>query len=135
MQINARNSTLYTRMDPLECIITFNNLLGNRSDFIMVSTTSPKGDNSLLAYGMSSSQTWDIGYALCSNGGQFDCGRLSDSPLNEQMKAIQNCNFGGYKIDFCLSSHQSTLNLCSVEYSFPIMLSTSFPTQLSKYAY
>lgn len=125
MQVNARNSTQYIRMDPLDCILTYNDLLGNRSDFIMVSSTAPRSDNSLLAYGMSTSGTWDIGYSLCSDGGQFDCGRLAELPFNEQMKAIQNWNIGGYKIDFCLSSQRSTENLCSVEYSFQIMSSTS----------
>lgn len=124
MQVNARNSTRYTGIDALNCILTYDDLLGNRSDFIMVSTTASDSDNSLLAYGMSTSQIWDIGYALCSGGEQFDCGRLADLPLNEQMKAIQDWNIGGYKIDFCLSSQRSTENLCSVEYSFLIMLST-----------
>ncbi len=125
MQANARNSSRYTRMDTLDCILTYNALLGNHSDFMMVSTTMSKNVNSLLAYGMSASDTWDIGYALCSGGGQFDCGRLANLPLNEQMRAIQDWNIGGYKIDYCLSSRQSTANLCSVGYSFPIMLSTS----------
>lgn len=123
MQVNARNSTCYTRIDALDCILIYNDLLGNRSDFIMVSTTAPKTDNSLLAYGMSTSQTWDVGYALCSDGGQFDCGRLAAFSLNEQMKAIQDWNIGGYKIDYCLSSQKSLENSCSVEYSFSIMLS------------
>ena len=125
MQVNGRNSTHYTRINTLDCILTYNDLLGNRSDFIMVSTTAPKSDNSLLAYGMSTSGTWDVGYSLCSDGGQFDCGRLADLPLDEQMKAIEDWNIGGYKIDYCLSSQRSTANLCSVEYSFSIMLSKS----------
>lgn len=138
MQINARNSTRYTRIDTLDCILTYNDLLGNRSDFIMVSSTTPDGNNSLLAYGMSISQTWDIGYALC--GGQFECGRLADLPLSEQMKAIQDWNIGGHEIEYCLSTQQSTENLCSVEYLFQIMLSTrftSFPyiTDLTDYAH
>ena len=133
MQVNARNSTYYTRIDALDCILTYNDLLGNHSDFIMVSTTAPKSDNSLLVYGMSNPNTvygmsnpntWDIGYPLCS-GEQFDCGRLAGLPLDEQMKAIQDWNIGGYKIDFCLSSQRSIEDLCSVEYSFPILLSTS----------
>ena len=125
MQVNARNNSRYTRIDTLDCILTYNDLLGNRSDFMMVSTATSESNNSLLAYGMSNSDTWDIGYALCSGGGQFDCGRLADFPLNEQLKAIQEWNIGGYKIDYCLSSRQSTEDLCSVEYSFSIMLSKS----------
>lgn len=125
MQIDVRNNSHYTRIENLECILTYNELLGNRSDFIMVSTTPPKSNNSLLAYGMSTSGTWDIGYGLCSGGGQFDCGRLSDMSPKEQMNAIKGWNIGGYKIDYCLSSERSTENLCSVEYSFRIILSSS----------
>ena len=124
MQVNAKNSSRYARIDPLDCILTYNDLLGNHSDFIMVSTATSKSKNSLLAYGMSVADTWDIGYNLCSQGEQFDCGRLASLPLDEQLKAIQDWNIGGYKIDYCLSSRRSTENLCSVEYSFSIMLST-----------
>ena len=123
MQVNATNSSLYTWMDALDCILAYNVLLGNRSDFIMISTTTPKSNSSLLAYGMSTSGTWDIGYALCSDGEQFDCGRLSEKPKDEQMKAVQDWNIGGHKIDSCLSSQRSTNDLCSVEYSYSIMLS------------
>ena len=122
MQVNSRNSTRYTRIDALNCILIYNDLLGIRSDFIMVSTEAPETDNSLLAYGMSASQTWDVGYALCSGGGQFDCGRLAALPLNEQMKTIRDWNIGGHKIDYCLSSQRSLEKSCSVEYSFWIML-------------
>ena len=121
MQVNSRNSTRYTRIDALDCILIYNDLLGNRSDFIMVSTEAPETDNSLLAYGMSASQTWDVGYALCSDG-QFDCGRLATLPLNEQMKTVRDWNIGGHEIDYCLSRQRSLENSCSVEYSFWIML-------------
>ena len=127
MQVNAGNSSRFTRIDALRCILTYDELLGNRSDFIMISTTTPKSNNSLLAYGMSTSATWDIGYPLCSDGGQFDCGRLAEMPKDEQMEAIQNWNIGGHKIDYCLSSQRSTKDLCGVEYSYSIMLSTSLP--------
>ena len=125
MQVNARNRSRYTPMKALDCILTYNDLLGNRSDFIMISTTTPKTNNSLLTYGMSTSETWDIGYALCSGGTQFDCGRLAEKPKDEQMEAIQDWKIGGHKIDHCLSSRRSTKDLCSVEYSYSIILSTS----------
>ncbi|KAI4194980.1 MAG: hypothetical protein LQ350_007467 [Teloschistes chrysophthalmus] len=121
MQVNANSNTQYTRMDPLECILAYNRLLGNHSDFIMVSTTASESDNSLLAYGMSVSGTWDVGYSLCSGGEQFDCGRLENLPSHEQVEAVRDWNIGGYKIDSCLSSQRSTKNLCSVEYSFQMM--------------
>lgn len=125
MQLNARNSSRYTRIENLDCILTYNTLLGNHSDFMMVSTAMPTNNNSLLAYGMSKSATWDIGYVLCADGTQFDCGRLANLPSNEQMKTIQDWNIGGYKIEYCLSSRQPTNNLCSVEYSFSIILGQS----------
>ena len=124
MQIDARNGSRFSRIENLDCILTYNELMGNHSDFIMVSTATSTSNNALLAYGMSNSGTWDIGYALCP-GEQFDCGRLAELPLSDQMKATQNWNIGGYKIDHCLMSTQSTENLCSVKYSFSIMLSTS----------
>ena len=71
---------------------------------------------------MSGPQKWAVGYALCSAGGQFDCGTLAALPLNEQMKAIQDWKIGGHKIDHCLSSQRSLQDSCSVEYSFWIML-------------
>ena len=124
MQVNARDRSRYTPITALDCILTYNDLLGNRSDFIMISTTAPKSTNSLLAYGMSTSGTWDIGYNLCSDGTQFDCGRLAEMPKEEQIGAIQNWTIGGHKIEYCLSSQRSTEDLCSVEYSYSIMLST-----------
>ena len=127
MQVNALNRSRYTPVKALDCILTYNDLLGNRSDFIMISTTTPKSNNSLLAYGMSTSGTWDVGYGLCSQGTQFDCGRLAEKPKDEQMGAIRNWNIGGHKIDYCLSSRRSTKDLCSIEYSYSIMLSTSLP--------
>ena len=130
MQVNARNKSRYTRIKALDCILTYNELLGNRSDLIMISTTTPKSNNSLLAYGMSTSGTWDVGYALCSGGAEFDCGRLVEKPKDEQMEAVQDWNIGGHKIDYCLSSRRSTKDLCSVEYSYSIMLSTSLPANL-----
>ena len=127
MQVNARNKSQYVRIEVLDCILTYNELLGNRSDFIMISTTTPKSNNSLLAYGMSTSGTWDVGYDLCSQGTEFDCGRLAEKSKDEQIEAIQDWNIGGHKIDYCLSSRRSTKDLCSVEYSYSMMLSTSLP--------
>ena len=125
MQANARNRTYFTRLEPLDCLLTYNNLLGNRSDLIMVSSAKPEGNNSLLIYGIATAVTWDVGYALCIPGNTFDCGRLAGLPLAQQQQVIRDWNVGGYKIDYCLSSQQSTENLCSIEYSFSILLSRS----------
>ena len=123
MQSNAKNRTYFPRVEPLECLLTYNNLLGNRSDLIMVSSAKPEANNSLLLYGVANADTWDVGYILCIPGNTFDCGRLAGLPLAQQQQAIQDWNIGGYKIDYCLSSQQSTASLCSVEYSFSILLS------------
>lgn len=123
MQANAKNRTQFARVEPLECLLTYNNLLGNRSDLIMVSSAKPEQNNSLLIYGITYGLTWDVGYVLCIPGNTFDCGRLAGLPLAQQQQVIRDWNIGGYKIDYCLSSQQSTANLCSVEYSFSILLS------------
>lgn len=125
MQANSRNSTFYTRLDSLTCLLTYNTMLENRSDFIMVSSEAPKSNNSLLVYGMTTSGTWDIGYHLCAAPNAVDCGRLANLPLAQQVQAVQDWNIGGYKIDYCLSSQRSLEGLCSVDYSFAIMLSRS----------
>ena len=122
MQLNAKNTTEYNQIQNLECILTYNNLLGNRSDMIMVSSAKPENNNSLLVYGVTSSGTWDVGYNLCDGGSDFDCGRLADLPIARQEQAIKDWNIGGYKIDYCLSSQRSTEHLCTVEYSFSIFI-------------
>ncbi|KAI4107154.1 MAG: hypothetical protein LQ345_007158, partial [Seirophora villosa] len=122
MQVSAKNSTSYAYIDTLDCLLMYNNLIGNRSDLIMVSSAPPEENNTLLVYGMAASGTWDTGYALCKRPNTFDCGRLANLPVTEQSQAVKDWNMGGYKIDYCLSSQRSTENLCSVEYSFSILL-------------
>lgn len=127
MQVNANNSTLYTYSSTLDCLLMYNNLMGNHSDLIMVSSAPAQQNNTLLVYGMAASGTWDIGYFLCQWGKTFDCGRLVDLPVDEQVQAVKDWNIGGYRIDYCLSSQRSTENHCSVEYSFSILLSKPLP--------
>lgn len=123
MQLNAKNTTHYNQIQKLECVLTYNSLFGNRSDMIMVSSAKPENNNALLVYGVASSGTWDVGHDLCDGRGKFDCGRLINWPIARQEQATRDWNVGGYKIDYCLSSQRSTENLCSVEYSFSILLS------------
>ena len=101
MQANANNQSHYTTIDALDCLLTYNDLLGNRSDVMMVTSAPPEKENSLLLYGMSLSQTWDIGYALCEFRKSLDCGRLADLPLAQQEQAIRDWKIGNYKIDHC----------------------------------
>ncbi|CAO1603804.1 hypothetical protein XANCAGTX0491_007383 [Xanthoria calcicola] len=122
MQLNAKNGTSYAYVNTLDCLLMYNDLMGNRSDLIMVSSAPPEENNTLLVYGMAASGTWDTGYVLCQWPNTFDCGRLAELPVAEQVQAVQDWNMGGYKIDHCLSSQRSTENLCSVEYSFSILL-------------
>lgn len=124
MQINANNPSHYTTIDTLDCLRTYSDLLGNRSDVIIVTSAPPEKGNSLLLYGMSLSQTWDIGYALCGFGKPVDCGRLADLPLAQQEQAIRDWEIGDYKIDHCRQSQRSTGNLCSVQYSLSILVGT-----------
>lgn len=132
MQVSAKNSTSYAYIDTLDCLLMYNNLIGNRSDLIMVSSAPPEENNTLLVYGMAASGTWDTGYDLCKWSNTFDCGRLANLPVTEQSQAVKDWNMGGYKIDYCLSSQRSTENLCSVEYSFSILLSRSLPSLESR---
>ena len=129
MQVDSGNIDHYTRIENLDCLLTYNNLLGNRSDFIMVSSAAPMSNNSLLLFGMSGSQTWDIGYSLCEGGSEFDCGRLADLTPARQAQTIEGWHLGNYTIDYCLSSQKSTRNSCSVEYSFSVTLSQSDSVQ------
>ncbi|KAL8663032.1 MAG: hypothetical protein Q9168_008159 [Polycauliona sp. 1 TL-2023] len=122
MQVNAKNKTHYKYMNALDCLLSYNTLIGNRSDVIMISSAPPESNNSLLTYGMASWGTWDTGYVLCLWPNAFDCGRLAGLPVNQQHAAIKNWTVGGYKIDHCLSSQRSTADLCSVEYSFSLLL-------------
>ncbi|KAI4102204.1 MAG: hypothetical protein LQ339_004728 [Xanthoria mediterranea] len=122
MQVNAKNGTSYAYINALDCLLMYNDLMGNRSDLIMVSSAPPEGNNTLLVYGMAASGTWDTGYVLCRWPNTFDCGRLAELPVAEQVQAVKDWNVGGYKIDHCLSSQRSKENLCSVEYSFSILL-------------
>ena len=43
MQVHVMNGSFYTQLDALDCILGYNDLLGNGSDFLMVSTTAPEG--------------------------------------------------------------------------------------------
>lgn len=122
IQANASSGTLYTYTSTLDCL-TYNNLMGNHSDLIMVSSAPAELNNTLLVYGMTASGTWEIGYVLCQWSNSFDCGRLADVPVAEKFQAVKDWNVGGYRIDYCLSSQRSTESHCSVEYSFSIMLS------------
>lgn len=116
MQVNAKNGTSYAYINTLDCLLMYNDLMGNRSDLIMVSSAPPEENNTLLVYGMAASGTWDTGYVLCRWPNTFDCGRLAELPVAEQVQAVKDWNIGGYKIDHCLSSQRSKKNLCSVEY-------------------
>ena len=123
MQLNARNTTHYNQIPKLDCVLTYSSLFGNRSDMIMVSSAKPENNNALLVYGIASNGTWDVGHDLCDGRGKFDCARMINWPRARQEEAIRDWNVGGYKVDYCLSSQRSSENLCSVEYSFSILVS------------
>jgi hypothetical protein len=58
----------------------------------------------------------------------FDCRKPNSWKKNHSM--IENWNIIGYKIDYCLISEIPLSKLCSVQYSLPIMIST---THLNEY--
>ena len=64
MQMSATDRAVYERLEKVDCLVTYNDLLGNRSDLIIVSSGAAENANSLLVYGMAASGTWDVGYIL-----------------------------------------------------------------------
>jgi hypothetical protein len=127
MQENAHNTSLFTKVEPLDCLLQYTDLFGDRSDVIFVSSTLSTTNNSLFAYGASGSEDpWKTGWYL-SLGNDFDSTKLSLANFPggavERLEKISNWNIAGHKIDYCLSSQVSTQNLCTVEYSQSIMIS------------
>ncbi|KAI9733951.1 MAG: hypothetical protein M1834_002607 [Cirrosporium novae-zelandiae] len=135
MQVGFSNDGGFVHLDKLTCLLEYTNLFGNRSDVVMVSNTAPPDNNSLLTYGLARDATWDEGLTLCWDSNSFDCLKLdlSNFPSGEagREKATANWNMAGYKIDHCLSAQRSTDGLCSVEYSFSIMLGDAVASFLS----
>jgi hypothetical protein len=130
MQRNAHNQTLFTKEDPLTCLLQYTDLFGNRSDVIFVTSTLSTTNNSLFAYGVSGSEDpWKTGWYL-SLGDNFDSTKLDlanfPGGATERAEKVADWSIAGQKIDYCLTSHISTQDLCSVEYSLSIMISESY---------
>lgn len=129
MQQNAHNTSLFVTIEPLDCLIKYTDLFGDRSDLILVTSTLSTTNNSLFAYGMSGSEDpWKTGWYL-SLGNDFDSTKLDlanfPGGATERAEKISNWSIAGQKIHYCLSSQFSTQNLCTVEYSQSIMISKS----------
>ena len=135
-QQKALNGTFSKRLDTATCLTTYLSLLGNRSDVLLVSTTdllrheqsSLPSNNSLLfafSFGglLGSGLYWE-----CGSTNTFDCRKPNSWEKNYSI--IENWNIIGYKIDYCLISEIPLSKLCSVQYSLPIMMST---THLNEY--
>jgi hypothetical protein len=129
MQENAYNTSLFARLEPLECLLSYTNLFGDRSNVILVTSTLSTTNNSLFAYGLSGSEDpWKTGW-YWGLGNDFDSTKLDIANFPggaaERVEKTSNWSIAGQKIDYCLSSQVSTQDLCSVEYSQSIMISKS----------
>lgn len=131
MQQNANNTALFTKEDPLTCLLRYTDLFGSRSDVMFVTSTLSTTNNSLFAYGVSGSEDpWKTGWYLCIGDDEnFDSTKLDLSNFPggaaERLERIANWSIAGQKIDHCLSSQISTQDMCSIEYSQSIMIRKS----------
>jgi hypothetical protein len=129
MQKNSFNTTLFAKVEPLDCLLQYTNLFDDRSDVILVTPTLSTTNNSLFAFGVSGSEDPSKTGWFWSLGNDFDSTKLDLANFRggaaERMEKISNWSIVGQKIDYCLSSQVSTQNLCSVEYSQSIMISKS----------
>jgi hypothetical protein len=129
MQQNAHNTSLFAMIQPLDCLLQYTDLFGDRSNLILVTSTLSMTNNSLFAYGMSGSEDpWKTGWYF-GLGNNFDSTKLDlanfPGGAAERAEKISNWSIAGQKISYCLSSQVSTQNLCTVEYSQSIMISKS----------
>ena len=134
LQGDAINGTKFTTIDKITCLQHDSSISGNQSNLVMVSAETKKSNNSLLIAGVNNVRS--IKHAspwMCETSNNFSCSALALTDFagksdNEREKnrelAVDNWNVAGYKIDYCLQAHRSTENLCNVEYSIVIMIST-----------
>ena len=123
----------YIKLDPLDCLLTYSSVFGNRSNVIMVAnntTVVNNSGNSLLAYGSQLRNQWLVGKYLTGNSNAFNADRLDVSHFPggavQQAQTVANWNVGGFRIDHCLGSQTAIAqSQCSVEYSISVMIGAS----------
>lgn len=129
LQAAAQNSTGFTRLSKLQCFKQYSSPFGDRSDVIMVS--SGVSNSSVLACGI----TGDAGTApeewMCQQSNTFSCKKLASGGYKDERDeelAMTHWNILGYEIEYCMASYRQTEALCSVVYSYRIMISWQIPS-------
>ena len=125
------SAATYVSLEPLARLQTYANVFGNRSNVIMVASNASftnNPGNSLFAYGSQPRNQWLLGHRLTGKSNNFSANTLDVSHFPggavQRAQTVANWNMGGFKIEYCLESQTSLAqDLCSVEYSFSIMIS------------
>ena len=122
MQADAMHNNSYTKIDTLECLKQYNTVFGNRSDLLLVSNNA--SNNSVLVAGQMGIWQGSAGDYWCRDSNTFDCNKLiaGDYPKHDEQKVIENWNFGGYKIEYCLASYHPLNKMCILVFSYRIMI-------------
>lgn len=132
LQTDAASGRL-VKVGKLSCLLDYTDPVGNRSDVLLVSSSVYGNSNSLLWWGQNVGAGVYVnpGGWLCQASNTFSCkklaighfaGRNATVKSAERLKAIEDWNVGGYKIDYCLEAQRSTEDKCGVEYSLFIVI-------------
>lgn len=126
-------SSMYIKLEPLSCLLLYQELLGNKSNVLLISSAGDDSNSSLLWFGSDNFAANNdyIGSWMCANTNSFCCHFLSLGHFlgandfekgQNRLLAIKDWNVAGYKIDYCLATQVSLDNKCSLEYSEVIMI-------------
>lgn len=129
LQAAVQNGARFTNLSKLECFKQYSSPFGDRSDVIMVS--SGVSNSSVLACGISG----DAGTApeewMCQQSNTFSCKKLALGGYKDEQEeelAMTHWNVLGYEIEYCMASYRQTEDLCSVVYSYTIMIGRLIPS-------
>lgn len=128
MQADVQKGSIYSRLDKLDCLKQYSSAFGNRSDLIFVTADVPQSNNSLLDCGAAGAATSSQGSWMCEKSNTFSCKMLASNGYKseaEKESAVAHWNIAGYDVGYCMASHRPTQHLCSVVYSFRIMIGES----------
>lgn len=88
---------------------------------------SDASNNSLLACGINGAADTAPEEWMCQHSNTFSCKKLASGGYEDEMEeesVMAHWNILGYEIEYCLASYRPTERLCSVVYSYRIMIST-----------
>ena len=122
------NSTTFTNLTKIDCFRQYSSAFGDRSDVILVVPTSNINNtgNPLLAYGSQDMSATPAPYLwLCKKSNTISCKKLAGNGYeteSSEAAALQHWNIYGYEIVYCMASYRETDSLCSVMFSFQMMI-------------